>query len=148
MKRSPQRAKKFEKALKDANIPTDDIVHTDCSSEFTSEDYAIMRQEMDALTLDEATDPVNPVCPILSPIVDVRTRWNSKLYMLRRAKLLAAGFKLIAAVEEDLREFELNTADWGNVDEAIDFLDPFDVTRVLNCNILNIMAGQIVIERT
>ena len=76
MKRSPQRAKKFEKALKDANIPTDDIVHNDCSSEFTSEDYAIMKQEMDALILDEATDPVNPVCPILSSIVDVRTRYT------------------------------------------------------------------------
>ena len=85
-----------------------------------------MRQVMDALTLGEATDPVNPVCLILSPIVHVRTRWNSKLYLLRRAKRLCPGFKLIVAVEEALREFELNTAEWENVDKAIDFLNPFE----------------------
>jgi hypothetical protein len=73
MKASPQRFQIFEESLKAAKL---DI----------KEDDLRMEDWSDSPPLEPTTDPATPTCKLITPLVDVPTRWG-----LRKAMLGVAG---------------------------------------------------------
>lgn len=45
--------------------------------------------------------------------------------MTNRALKIRAGLDAVAALDKDLRQFELGDADWGIIEEVNSFLKPF-----------------------
>ena len=62
--------------------------------------------------------------PKVTPIQDIRTRWNSTYLMLRRAKRLRAVF-LPFCTEYDCEEMLLNDEEWRQIDYLLCLTEPF-----------------------
>ncbi|KAA8646752.1 uncharacterized protein ATNIH1004_005427 [Aspergillus tanneri] len=62
--------------------------------------------------------------PKLTPIQDVRTRWNSTFLMLRRAKRLRDIFTRFCA-DYDCEEMLLNNKEWRQIDYLLYITEPF-----------------------
>jgi len=63
----------------------------------------------------------------LVPLLDVVTLWSSGYVMLKRAKDIRPGLDTVAALEHDLRKYEIDPEEWAVCDYVIDFLQPFAV---------------------
>lgn len=65
---------------------------------------------------------------------DVRTRFNSTLTMLERAKDMMLPFDMTLGCIPKLRKYALNTDEWYMIDELIKLLSPFKEATVMLSN--------------
>lgn len=104
---SPQRLALFKQALEDLNF----------NDEMGIDD-------------DEGLDDGAEEIPILGPLRDVPTRWNSTLKMLQRALLLRKGLDA-TCTNREWRSSEITEEEWKLIEEAVDLLKPFETATRL-----------------
>ncbi len=79
---------------------------------------------------DEGLDGEAAEIPILGPLRDVPTRWNSTLKMLQRALLLRKGLDATCSNRE-WRYSEITEEEWKLIEEAVELLKPFETATRL-----------------
>jgi len=122
IKDNPQRLRLFMDTLTDLSIEVPD------ERNLTDEQLRRQLEEHHIAQSLPSTDPARrPQCPILAPILDVATRWNSTHSMLKRSLRIRPGLDKLGESERALWACSLEQPEWNNIEEVVRFLEPFAV---------------------